>query len=338
MDKRQSTLLKGIAILMMLWYHLFYHEEVAELCTPLLFIGDEPVARMVARACYPVSFFLILSGYGLSYLYQKGRLSVKSQLRRLLQLYIHYWVVLLIFVTIGCFINPERYIIDPIHLVANITGLHCTYNGETWFLLPYAIICLLAVGFIPWLFRIDNWRKVLLFVGGYALCFGAMKLFMALFFSETLDGTHIFIFILQVVYVIVNFFYFALGVLLYRLERHLLTLPTNRVVVMALLLLIIVVKSQFKVTLADGLYAFVFIILFLQLPIGRRTGNVLENIGRHSMPMWMTHTFFAVYLFPDFIYGFSYPVLIFLVLVAITWLVSFPILWLSKRIINQVAN
>ena len=331
MDKQQSTQLKGIAILMMLWYHLFYREEVAELCTPLLFISDEPVARMVARACYPVSFFLILSGYGLSFLYRQGRLGLKSQLLRLLRLYIHYWVVLLIFVTIGFFVNPERYIIDPVHLAANITGLHCTYNGETWFLLPYAIICLLAVGFMPWLFRIDNWRKALLLVVGYAVCFGGIKVLLA---QTDMERT-LFIFLLQLVFVVTNLFYFALGVLLFRLISHYgpsLRILRKQWLAGALLLLLMVVKSQFKVTLADGLYAFLFIVLFLQLHVGRRTAKVLENIGRHSMPMWMTHT----------IYGFRYPVLIFIALVAVSYLSSFPILWLSKKVssatIRQISS
>lgn len=340
MDKQQSTQLKGIAILMMLWFHLFHREEVAQLCTPLLWITDEPVAHMVARACYPVSFFLILSGYGLSYLYRHGRLSIRNQFKRLLRLYIHYWVVLLIFVTIGYFVNPERYIIEPVRLLANITGLHCTYNGETWFLLPYALTCLLSVGFMPWLFSINSSKKALLFVGAYALCFGAMKLFMARY-SESLDGTYIYPFILQVVFIISNFFYFTLGVLLFRIinERHLFTIQhpitTNRIAVILLLLIIIAVKTQFKVTLADGIYAFLFIILYLQLPVSGRIADILENIGHHSMPMWMTHTFFAVYLFPDFIYGFRYPMLIFLALVVVSYLASIPILWISRRIIKH---
>lgn len=339
MEKQKSIQLKGIAILMMLWYHLFYSEEVAEICTPLFWIGNEPVAHMIARACYPVTFFLILSGYGLSFLFQQGNLNLKNQFKRILRLYIHYWVVLLIFVTIGNFINPERYIIDYVHLATNITGLDCTYNGETWFLLPYAIICFLAVGFMPWLFRIDNWCKMLLFVGGYAFCFGAMKFFLARYI-ESFDSNFIFPIILQFANTIFNFFYFSLGVLLFRLinERHLFTvlhpITTNRIAVILLLLIIIAVKTQFKVTLADGIYAFLFIILFLQLPVTRLIAKILENIGHHSMPMWMTHTFFAVYLFPDFIYGFRYPILIFLVLVVVSYLASIPILWVSKHIIK----
>lgn len=313
MSKQQSNAIKGIAILMMLWYHLFGIAELTDLCTPLLYIGGEPVARMLARACYPVSFFLILSGYGLSAVYRQGRLTAGTQLRRLTKLYLHYWVILLIFVSLGHYLRPDIYILDLPHLAANITGFHCTYNGETWFLLPYSIICMLAVWFMPMLFRIDNKRKALMLIAGYAVCFVAVKMAVERIYN---------IFFIQVVFLITNFFYFTLGVALYRLINHL--GPRFRFLSQwqscLLLLLLIVVKSQFKVTLADGLYAFAFISLLLQLRVNRRVSTILQHLGRHSMPMWMTHTFFAVYLFQDFIYGFRYPLVIFLVLVAVSYL------------------
>lgn len=36
--------------------------------------------------------------------------------------------------------------------------------------------------------------------------------------------------------------------------------------------------------------------------------------------MWLTHTFFAYYLFPGFIYGMRYPILIYALLVAVSLL------------------
>ena len=37
MSKEQSTILKGVAILMMLWYHLFGISELETACTPLIY-------------------------------------------------------------------------------------------------------------------------------------------------------------------------------------------------------------------------------------------------------------------------------------------------------------
>ena len=84
MNKETSIILKGVAILMMLFYHLFNRTEINELCSPLIMIGDTPFVHYLSQACYPVPFFLILSGYGLTYLYRHNRLGILSESRRIL--------------------------------------------------------------------------------------------------------------------------------------------------------------------------------------------------------------------------------------------------------------
>jgi hypothetical protein len=74
----------------------------------------------------------------------------------------------------------------------------------------------------------------------------------------------------------------------------------------------------------------------LNIPLHKYIAKMLHTIGRRSMPMWMTHTFFCTYLFPDFIYGFNYPILIFIVLVIVSYLTAIPIMWIGKRIINTI--
>lgn len=86
----------------------------------------------------------------------------------------------------------------------------------------------------------------------------------------------------------------------------------------------------------DAFYAFFVILLLLQFPYQNRMGAILANIGRHSMPMWMCHTFLSIYLFPDFIYGFRYPLLIFVVLVALSYAISIVVLRLSAVVEKRV--
>lgn len=45
--------------------------------------------------------------------------------------------------------------------------------------------------------------------------------------------------------------------------------------------------------------------------------------------MWMIHSWFCYYLFHDFIYSFSYPILIFMALIVISYH--------SSLIVNQIA-
>ena len=103
MTKEQTTYIKGIAILMMLFLHLFNHWNPGEY-SAWLYIGDLPLVNIIARACSPVGIFLMLSGYGLHYVYVRNKLSMKGQVKRLLKIYIHYWLILLIFVSIGHYI------------------------------------------------------------------------------------------------------------------------------------------------------------------------------------------------------------------------------------------
>jgi uncharacterized membrane protein len=69
MSKEQTSIFKGIAILMMLWLHLFNSPNIVDSCVPLLFIGNVPLVHLLTRICSPVDIFIILSGYGLHYVY-----------------------------------------------------------------------------------------------------------------------------------------------------------------------------------------------------------------------------------------------------------------------------
>ena len=52
--------------------------------------------------------------------------------------------------------------------------------------------------------------------------------------------------------------------------------------------------------------------------------------------MWLTHSFFCYHLFHDFIYGFKYPLAIYIVLIVISYVVSLPISYLSKAVIRHI--
>ena len=330
MNKETSTIIKGVAILMMLFYHLFGRDNLANICTPLLYIGNTPLVRYITNACYPVSFFMILSGYGLTYCYKKNQLSPIIQGKRILKLYVHYWLVLLIFVTIGHYIKPDIYPNNLIHVLINITGINCTYNGEIWFLLPYTIISMLSWWIIDYIYNLNDKRKIFITLIVYSVIF-----LIARYIGYHLPKNELLATLLiQLVYIVQLTFYFSLGILLFRLLENEPTAlkaikPTTYFII---IIALFIIKSMIKVTIADGLYAFIIIFCISHLQLHRLFHNVLYKLGQYSMPMWMTHTFFAVYLFQNFVYGFKYPLLIWLVLIALSYLVSIPILKIGNRI------
>ena len=155
MTKDESTIIKGIAILMMLFLHLFnglihdiHPDFLNEPYQPLFFIGDHPIEYILTRCCRPVPFFFILSGYGIGYMYTNGKLSINSQARRLFHIFIAYWISLLFFVSIGHFMGDENYPGDIWKLIGNVTSYSDSYNLSMWFLFPYTMICLSSVLFI----------------------------------------------------------------------------------------------------------------------------------------------------------------------------------------------
>ena len=83
----------------------------------------------------------------------------------------------------------------------------------------------------------------------------------------------------------------------------------------------------------DGLIPMIFIGYCYEfiLPIKYVT-NILQFLGKHSMNIFLTHTFIRYYYFKDFTYSFKYSILIVLVLLGISIIVSMVIELLKKAI------
>src|SRR5690606_14574283 len=98
---QKSNQLKAIAIMMMLLLHLFNREH-AGLFVPLVFVGEQPLSYYISLfcdACVPI--FAFVSGYGLYYKYTQNAKSYgKHNTGRLRNLYLTYWIILLLFAVI----------------------------------------------------------------------------------------------------------------------------------------------------------------------------------------------------------------------------------------------
>lgn len=143
MSKEYTGYLKGVAILLMVFLHLFkfYDEDV--LLFNLINLNGTPLNYYISRMCNPVPFFLILSGYGLYVTYSKRSVGVKNW-KRVCNLYLHLWLIYLIFVPLGAFIKPDMYPGDLLTFIKNATSWQCSYIGEQWFFLPYILLMVLS--------------------------------------------------------------------------------------------------------------------------------------------------------------------------------------------------
>lgn len=94
---QKSNQLKSIAILMMLFLHLF-NRDYTGLFQPLLFVGNQPLSYYISLfcdACVPI--FAFVSGYGLYYKFKAADRSYRNEnILRLKKLYMNYWIILVI--------------------------------------------------------------------------------------------------------------------------------------------------------------------------------------------------------------------------------------------------
>ena len=328
LSRDNSTVIKGIVILMMIFYHLFNGAHMW-LYTSLVHIGDVSLATWLASACWPVSFFMILSGYGLACKYEQGTLEPKGQLARAARLYLHYWIVLAIFVTLGWAIVPAEYPGSIQALVLNMLGWNVSYNAEMWFLLPYSVLSVLSLYIIGCIKRVGNLASVII----------TTAIFLCTSFLVSRYGT--FLYSHMVAYQPLLCLHllqaFTMGVVLRRTS-----LPLNRPIpqwgivgAIAILVVAICLKPN---SITYLIYVPLMVILLGHVKWPRWLRAMFIELGRKSMPMWMIHTWLAYYLFQSQVYGLRYAPLIFVAVAVASYLLSVPVMWLAERIYRPFSS
>lgn len=325
MTRAETQIMKGVAILSMLFYHLFDWISNAEICHNLIYIDGTPLVHILSKATNPVPFFLILGGYGLYKVNEQGD---KHRWSRVLKLYIHYWMTLLIFVTIGHFMIPDKYPGTTSTIVSNLTSFHTTYNGEMWFLFPYVALSLLA----PYIFKAMKHFKSIHIV------LGTLFIYLCTSYCISRHGKS-FLFTNYWIYnpllVFHLLFNFSLGTVAAREKFFKKAKCKVRDIRHAnysrwlLIIILIAINCVFKY---NFFYAFLIITLLVMAPLPKPVGVILAKFGGQSMNIWMIHSWFCYYLFHNFIYSFKYPLLIFIVLTTISYCCSLLLNLITKPI------
>ena len=74
----------------------------------------------------------------------------------------------------------------------------------------------------------------------------------------------------------------------------------------------------------------VLVLIFPVLHLSKWIRLILSYLGKHSMNIWLIHTWICYYLFKDFIYSLKYPILIF----SITTILSL----LMSLVVNEICD
>ena len=258
----------------------------------------------------------------------------KMQLfQRTASLYANYWLVFLIFIPLACFIKPDRYPENISSFILNFIGWKCSYNGEWWFFFPYILLILTS----PYILRLlhkpgakGSFATSIALFGMFALCNTGEK------HSSVIQMPVQYITVLSM---------FANGVLFARFDilqrfRNCFSQYSNKHANMvfgsAILFLFMLRISLGSSGILNPVFALPFILFYLCMRPPLPIRKALCYFGRHSTNLWLIHTFFAYYLFHDFIYGFHFPILIYAALIVSSLAASHFVQWLYIPIRQRI--
>lgn len=326
-SKDRSVIIRGVAILAMLWLHLFNILKNVALCGPMASVCGMPWTHWLTAACNPVMLFVLLSGYG-HYL-TRERTSFRQLCKRVGRLYVVWWVVLAVFVGVAQVMEPGRYLGNAWEVVGNALAWQVTFNAEAWFLFPYAMLSLSSKALFALLDRAGEVVTLLVTLMIYASCSWLVKdeqvqalgiphsLYMLLLYGRLI-------------------FFFMVGAWMCRHAGSFTRVSLGRWWLWGALLLAVVVQCLVRREMMYVWYTPLVAILLSHAPLAPVVQRVLTVLGRYSMPMWLVHTWFAYYLFKDYVYALRYPVLIFLALTLVSLATSWVVMQAVRPLLRRL--
>lgn len=139
--KNNTQEVKGIAILCMIFFHLFGFPNRMPEGVALSWMGNEITKAF--QICVPI--YLFMAGYGLQCV--ANRLSMRNLLVRLKKLYFLYWWIAVPFILVGTLVH-YYWPVNWRTLVLTLLGVTSRYNGEWWFYSLYVELLVLFYLFI----------------------------------------------------------------------------------------------------------------------------------------------------------------------------------------------
>ena len=317
---QHTRLAKGIAIIMMVYHHLFVLPERLnnDYISVLGFNGFNLEALLATFSKLCVGIFLFLSGIGLFYSLQKETNILKMYrkvLKKLLTFMINYWIIAIIVFPIGVIRGFFEFDIQTV--IGVLSGRYYPVM-EWWFVCQYVVLLLISPLFIS-LFQRSGILKKIIVVLMISLIYIAVKIgnlylsdvdflgFIFAYLSYVYNESCVVIFVLGIIcarFSVFRFFVF---------KRNWLTFFINFIVLLA----VFTARSVFVKAAASMELDFIFTPLFVfsfaaLLNRTRVAKKVLDFFATHSTNIWLTHTFWCYYLGQEIVLLPKYSTLIFL--------------------------
>ena len=319
LTKDYSNMVKGMAVLMMILHHFW---AFPERIPGLALSNIEIQLGSASKIC--VSIFMFLSGYGLYYTFtKKGTIQVWHRIRNV---YKRFWQVFFIFVPIGFLFLSKSFGIGE--FLQNLFCLKFSYNHEWWFLGTYIELIL----FLPIVLLAEKKKLFPYLIVVSAIMLRGLSHVVAI--NSGGASLHVYNF---------SYYYpsFFLGLLFCKyalLEKFRAVMAKETVCVVVCIVLTglsFFIRKKWDITemtiLMTPLFIYLFVVFFRLIG---KANKVFLFFGKHSMNMWLIHSFFCYYYFQkEMLLVSDNAVVDYVLLVAVSLVSSMAVDWIWRLIL-----
>ena len=329
--KEDSNICKGIAICMMLVHHLFSSNDYSGYSISFYPFTEERVVFLAVLCKVCVAVFVFITGYGLYTCYKQcndWNSFIKYKYMKLMKTYWFIFVIAVLLQPLG------RTIVDAygssikdmlFYGAVDFSGLSYLFGtptlNPTWWYMSVAIVVVLMFPVIVVAVR---------HLGVYTVAIGSV---LMIYFFGVSNASTFYIPSLMLGVLCASEGWFTRVEVIRR--SHRLLFPFVSVIAFFVLLWY---RTEYNLNgIVDGLLA-VCIAIVVKLIVSRVSiaSSILEKLGEHSYVMFLSHTLIYNYYFKNFIYGFKYWWLIFIVLLGISFVVSIVLEIILECIQNAI--
>jgi len=251
---------------------------------------------------------------------------------RIKNLYIRYWIILLLFVVLlGWLLHKDDYPGSWQKFILSFTALEVSYNGAWWFLTTFILFVLTSRFWFQLLDKLNPYFYIGLLLLVYIVAFYFRQYKTTVFGNQLLHWFHT-----QGALYFCTLFQFIVGAFALKYHWHnkvsMLFNKTNysNVISISGIVLLIVFHGFVPNFIVAPFTALCLIFLFLQMKLGSSVDKVLDFFTPHSTNMWLIHMFFYMIYFKEIIYAPQYPLLIF------GWLIMWCLA--ASYLVNMIYN
>lgn len=293
-DTKVSQIIKGIAILIMVFHHLFGNtewilEESKIVSIPMGQYSLEYYISVFGKIC--IAIYAFVSGYGLYASYERKRQSLTMILKRAFLVLLNWWLIVLLFFLPLALICKQQ--IDAKVLLGNLLLVNNTWCPFSDYLLFY-LTAILTYSGVYWVLKKVN--KPWLFFFGLPFVSMFLRKIVDMTISQEILYQLVYFYLLYLPFMVAGSCIYQSGAFL-KIHEWLKGRIWNKITVKVLLLVgMIPIRwlSGNKLSL-DSFLATVMVFLFVELIQGREEKvlvRVLSFLGKHSTNLWFLHAAF----------------------------------------------